>query len=42
MNRIAGNYSEGRKMLVDAINDAAQRECVPLTRNGVFNCFLDI
>ena len=32
MNRVAGGYSKGRKMLVDAINGVAKRESVPLTR----------
>jgi hypothetical protein len=34
MNRVAGEYKDGRKMLVDAINKVARQECVALTRNG--------
>jgi hypothetical protein len=34
MNRAAKNYAPGRKMLVDAINDVAEREGIALTSGG--------
>lgn len=34
MARVAGEYAEGRKVLVDAINEAARRENVALTAGG--------
>ena len=34
MNRVAGEYKLGRKMLVDAINQTAQREGIALTSGG--------
>ena len=34
MNRVAGEYAPGRKMLVDAINKTARREGIALTSGG--------
>lgn len=34
MNRVASEYPEGRKMLVDAIVEVAQREAIPITASG--------
>lgn len=34
MNRVAGEYPEGRKLLVDAINKVAKREGVAITSGG--------
>jgi hypothetical protein len=34
MARVAGEYAEGRKVLVDAINEAARRENIALTSGG--------
>jgi hypothetical protein len=41
MNRVAGEYADGRKMLVDRINEVAERECVPLTSGGGKNITID-
>ena len=41
MNRIAGEYPEGRKRLVDAIVDVAKREGVSLTSGGGKTITLD-
>jgi hypothetical protein len=34
MNRVAGEYPAGRKMLVDALAETARREGIPLTSGG--------
>lgn len=41
MNRVAGEYPEGRKLLVDAITGVAQREGVALTSGGGKSITLD-
>jgi hypothetical protein len=42
MNRAADAYEPGRKQLVDAINQVAQREAVPLSQGGAKSITIDI